>query len=613
MQIYSKNDKPFAVQRVVFPILPNIKKIPSNDIRLINPRVWGEKHYSAHRDEITSVYPSAGMQSQFWALYEEKNFEALYYAARDTGGYYKLFKTTLDKGNTDNLRLEHWYFPSPVPVVSWGAPYPIEIRPYKGDWYNAAKFHRAWLKNSGKFLHNSQKPHKWVYDVDVWLRAGPGNNTNNNFESPQKISTDILRINKYLNGNVAVHLYNWHKHKFDEFYPEYFPPRPGFSNFLREMKREKIPVVPYINGRIADSRVVQKTDSLRESVVLAEFNNSQNQIKEVWKGKEFNVMCPSAQGWQNTLATISKKLLTEYGVSGIYFDQVCNSKAMKCIDASHGHLPDSHRIGTNSSGNHWVRGYQEIFNKISAIRAPDATPVFISEDAADAWNTFFDIYLMYNTRSTDFNNAYELIPLYPTIYSGASLTMGFQDLSVEVDKHLQNHISFLGRAYVWGAQPGWLQPKQLLQSQFLLDYLKQLKEKRAEIRRYLHFGEMKRRPKVVNNVNPLKINEWKVVSGKRKYFDYNLSPIQTSFWELNSDSAVILLSNLSDKNFVDNALTIELDLTDTNLKSGKYQLSNTVRTNDIVIIEHGVQQIEVQLSAYEVKNIELVWLAPPDN
>jgi hypothetical protein len=286
---------------------------------------------------------------------------------------------------------------------------------------------------------------------------------------------------------------------------------------------------------------------------------------------------------------------------------------MKCIDASHGHLPDSHRIGTNSSGNHWVRGYQEIFNKISAIRAPDATPVFISEDAADAWNTFFDIYLMYNTRSTDFNNAYELIPLYPTIYSGASLTMGFQDLSVEVDKHLQNHISFLGRAYVWGAQPGWLQPKQLLQSQFLLDYLKQLKEKRAEIRRYLHFGEMKRRPKVVNNVNPLKINEWKVVSGKRKYFDYNLSPIQTSFWELNSDSAVILLSNLSDKNFVDNALTIELDLTDTNLKSGKYQLSNTVRTNDIVIIEHGVQQIEVQLSAYEVKNIELVWLAPPDN
>jgi hypothetical protein len=612
MKIFTKNQETFAVQRVVFPILPNIEKVSSNNICLINPRVWGEKYHSAHRKELTSVYPSASMQSQFWALYDEKSFEALYYAAKDTAGYYKLFKTTIDRNNPNNLRVEHWYFPVPVPVVSWGTPYSIEIRPYLGDWYHAAKFYRSWLVSSKIFPHNLQKPRKWIYEVDFWLRAGPENDTNNNFLSPQKISADILRINNYLNGNIAVHLYNWHKHKFDEFYPDYFPPRTGFVNFLQEMQREKIPVVPYVNGRIADSRIVQRVDSLKASVVLPDYDLARNQIKEIWNGKEFNIMCPSARGWQNTLGTISSNLLIKYGVSGIYFDQVCNSKAMKCIDVTHGHLPDSHRIGTNSSGNHWVRGYREIFKKINTIAPPYLQPVFISEDAADAWHRFFDIYLMYNTRSTDFNSSYVMIPLYPTIYSGFALTMGFQDLSVEVDKHLQNHITFLGRSYVWGSQLGWLQPKQILQSQFLLAYVKQLVEKRAEIRRYLHFGEMKRSPKIFNSTEPLKVSEWKVVSGERKFFDYELSSIQTSYWELSSDSAVVLLSNLSNRNFTDNPITLEIDLSDSKLKRGRYKLTNTQQNNELLIIERDTQYIEVTLGAFEVKNIELVWQAPLD-
>lgn len=609
MEIVSLNDSPFTPQRIVFPILSHFPNpdVINEKIRLVNPRLWGEMYYSANAQEITSVYPSASLQMQFWSLFTEKSEDALYIAARDTEGYYKLFKNGFDSNDKSRMRIEHWYFPEPTPNLTWASPYPIEIRPYKGDWYKAAKFYRNWITNTKMVIPNKQKSEKWVMNNDFWLRGGPKSDPKNTFTNDSKLIPLIKSVTEQLGVNTALHLYNWHHYKFDYKYPEYFPPRDGFEDFIKLMKQAGIHVVPYINGRIADDTVIQSDLELKNSVALASLSNSENLNAETWKGHKFSVMCPSSSGWHSKLLDISSILLKKYNTDGIYFDQVCNSKAVKCVNITHGHFADKHKISSNSSGNHWVRGYQNIFDDVKNIAKNNtAKPVFISEDAAEAWNNFFDIFLMYNSRSTDFANTYEIVPLYPTVFSGYTLTMGFQDLSVETDKHLSNHLSFLARSFVWGAQLGWLTTDQLLSNSILFDYSKKLAKARSKVRNYLHYGEMKEQPVVIVSEPNLLINEWKVINNERKYFSYQIDPIQSSYWELNPDSAVVLVTNFTAKPFVETPVKITVQLNEFSFRNGKYRVQFGNGESYVAELNSSKFTIEIPLAAYSVRYVELV-------
>ncbi|GAI12717.1 unnamed protein product [marine sediment metagenome] len=53
---------------------------------------------------------------------------------------------------------------------------------------------------------------------------------------------------------VGVHWYSWHRIPFDDDYPHHFPVKEGFAEGVRELQEAGVFVMPYINGRLWDTR-----------------------------------------------------------------------------------------------------------------------------------------------------------------------------------------------------------------------------------------------------------------------------------------------------------------------------------------------------------------------
>jgi len=606
LKVTSNNSNLFTLQRVSFPLVGDIMPSGSKgNIRFVTTRVWGQEFFRAEDVRYIGKYPSANCQIQFTAYYNDKSRDGLYICTRDTSGYYKVFQNHQPNAHIQYVRFDPWYMPETLPTFAWVTPYPTELRPYKGTWYEPAKFYRNWVTTTSFVKPNRDKQHKWVFENDFWIRSGPLRKTTSNFKNIEEEIDLIKKVKNLVNVNTAIHLYNWHHYQFDYMYPKYFPPRDGFREFLGRMKTDSIYVVPYINGRIADERVIESEPEFGNSVCLSDVDKAQSFVKAVWNKTNFATMCPSTKTWQNTLFELSNKLIQEYQCDGVYYDQVCNSPAVRCANFTHGHIPDTHNIANNSSGNHWIKGYRKLFSKVATLQSNDKDIVFISEDAAEPWNDFFDIFLMFNSRSTDTKNSFRTIPLYPTVYSGYTLTMGLQGFSVETDKYLDAHMSFLAREFVWGSQLGWLFPKQLYENKTMLNYARDLAQTRQKVHHYFNFGEMKRTPEITAPIAKLNINEWYAQKNKRVYFKYSLDPIQTSYWELNDKSAAIFLTNYSSEDFSYQNLQLNLDLSDTQLKRGIYRLVDLSGNEKDMNIDSNQLMINFRLKPYEVKVIEL--------
>jgi len=95
LDVINSDQKLFTLQRATFPLIGDITPSgESGDIRLVNPRVWGQEFFRAEEISLDGVYPSAGCQMQFWAYYNDKTGDGLYICTRDTLGYYKILRNT---------------------------------------------------------------------------------------------------------------------------------------------------------------------------------------------------------------------------------------------------------------------------------------------------------------------------------------------------------------------------------------------------------------------------------------------------------------------------------------------------------------------------------------
>ena len=64
------------------------------------------------------------------------------------------------------------------------------------------------------------------------------------------------------------------------------------------------------------------------------------------------VMCPSTKVWQDKQSEIITRLVSEYGVDGVYMDQTASCQPAYCFDPTHGHS-----IG---GGSYWVEGNRKM-------------------------------------------------------------------------------------------------------------------------------------------------------------------------------------------------------------------------------------------------------------
>ena len=205
--------------------------------------------------------------------------------------------------------------------------------------------------------------------------------------------------------------------------------------------------MPYINGRLWDTRDRGVEDFAfgrlaqpyavkdeRGEVVLEEYGGKESDGSPI----RFAVMCPATPFWQDRVYDITLRLYKEYGVKGVYIDQIAASAARLCFDASHGHP-----LG---GGHWWADGYRQMLDKIR--RDMPAGCFLTTECNAEAYVRWFDGYLTWHWQYDG------QVPAFPAVYGGALQMFGrhygggpTRDLALRMKA---------GQQLAFGEQIGWI-------------------------------------------------------------------------------------------------------------------------------------------------------------
>ena len=104
---------------------------------------------------------------------------------------------------------------------------------------------------------------------------------------------------------------------------------------MRELQAAGAYIMPYINGRLWDTRDKGTTDFQFSAVArpAATKDEAGKPYVETYGSREadgspvqFAVMCPTTQLWQAKVRQTVLRLMNEYGTKGVYIDQVARRR-----------------------------------------------------------------------------------------------------------------------------------------------------------------------------------------------------------------------------------------------------------------------------------------------
>ncbi|UCH35095.1 MAG: hypothetical protein JSV65_01715, partial [Armatimonadota bacterium] len=425
------------------------------------------------------------------------------------------------------LRLAVVNYPAGMgrPVREWTLPYQAAVGVFFGDWYDAARLHRAWAIAEASWmakgeLRTRRSTPEWLKDIDIWCLGGGG---------PAEAVEPAKRFAEYFGVPTAVHWYNWHQIPFDDHYPEYFPTKEGFAQGVAELQAAGVRVMPYINGRLWDPRTDTWTSENAEAA-CAKDEHMKRYEETYGSGVPLVVMCPYTEQWQAKVAGLVDRLVHECGVDGVYVDQISAAGAKVCFDPHHGH-----DVG---GGSFWAEGYRRLLER--ARKTLPKGGMLTTEESADPWIDLLDAFLLVNTSP----HRGEVVPLFPAVYGGRTITFGFQYI---VGDDLDRGMPFrakMARAFAWGAQLGWVGP-QILDVKYAreAEYLRALAQCRRRAHEFLALGEMLK-PPTVRGARRVTIEGGAPWGG-----DYRISlpAVISSAWRAANGDVGIALTNMTDE------------------------------------------------------------------
>ena len=258
------------------------------------------------------------------------------------------------------------------------------------------------------------------------------------------------KASAYFGVPIGLHWYNWHEIPFDTLYPDYFPAKPSFAEGVKALQSAGMHVMPYINGRLADPKskfwagepVVGGVSDADAGKSAAKQEDGKFYTEVYGSKVPLNVMCPYTKQWQGKIGSLVDRLVSECGVSGVYIDQIGAAGAARCFDPSHGHP-----IG---GGHMWVDGYRKMLDSIRKKLPKEA--MLTTEEDAECWIDQLDALLLVNTPTS----GPRPIPLFPAVYSGRTITFGFQYIAGDDISRSLPWRAKMARAFVWGSQLGWV-------------------------------------------------------------------------------------------------------------------------------------------------------------
>jgi len=528
-----------ALWLVEFPIVGGVGTKAASDFLAV-PKGWGRilRNVSlgcGHRNS----YPGAAFTMQFYAYWTGKS--GLYFAAHDPEARTKEFRAVPDPEG--GLKFSVVLLPEDMglPKRRWRMPFEIVLRAYQGDWFEAAKIYRSWALRQKwcrkGALHTRPSAERRFAELSLNYRP-----------SFPRHAVAIVRMHQALKVPAFAHVYSWHKIPFDNNYPEYFPPKEGFPEFVKRLHSLGLLVMPYINGRLWDT----DTESWREEkgVEAAAKREDGGLYLEHWAKQNHAVMCPWTAKWREKICSIVERIARDLDCDGVYIDQVAAASAMPCFDRSHGHP-----LG---GGGWWVEGYRRIFEEAKR-RARRYKPGFFitSEDNAEPYMGALDGYLMRCAYRWMLGR--DTIPLFPAVYGG------YVVMFAHGWDHGGNWLIDSARMLVWGAQLGSVATDSLLGpgNRRGLEFLRRLLRARLATTRWLAFGEMRRAPEIEGKVPVVRYGPDR---------EAEIDAIQRAAWlSPDGNSLALIFVNTSDEREVD--FTWEADARECGLpEAGRYRL-----------------------------------------
>jgi hypothetical protein len=480
--------------------------------------------------QFRGTYPSGWTTMQFLAAYAADGKTGLYVAVHDPYGSTKdIIATSRSADRALELAVDH-------PVPDMGLPgnrFQLSgeavWKLLRGDWFDAATTYRTWVRREAKWYpelgpEGRTDTPQWMRELPAWAQTGG---------TAQTCVPAVRQFAALLGVPVGFHWYSWHKIPFDNDYPHYFPPQDGFSDGVRQLQASGVFVMPYINGRLWDTRDRGLEDF--EFTKLARPAVSKDEqgapYIETYGSKEadgspvrLGVMCPATALWQKKQREIVLRLFRECGVKGVYIDQIAAAAPTLCFDKSHGHP-----LG---GGHWWTEGYWTLLDAIRRSKPQDC--MLTTECNGEPYIRSFDGYLTWHWQYDG------QVPAFPAVYGGAIQMFGrsygggpTRDLALRMRA---------GQQLVFGEQIGWLDPG-LARQKENAPFFRKVVQLRWRLRRYFAAGEMARPPKLLGEIPKIRADwqwtgpQWVTTDG-----------VLTGAWTIPSEKRLVLVfANPSDQ------------------------------------------------------------------
>ena len=522
--------KPWAAWRTVFPQVALGQ--PGPEAEAFYPRGAGEVKSGVWTEafRFTGTYPSGWMSMPFMAAYDRKTGTGLYTAIHDPfGGTKDLLAESRPVDRALDLAYDHPAANMGQAGVGFDLEGTAVWQLLHGDWFDASVIYRDWVRGHARWYpklgpKGREDTPQWMRELSCWALASG---------TSEQVVPATKEFQQAIGLPVGVHWYNWHAIPFDNDYPHYFPTKDGFAKGVAELQAANVHVMPYINGRLWDTRdrgleVFQFDDVARPAATKDEVGEP---YTEMYGSKETDqsrvslaAMCPTTDLWKAKVREIVLRLMNECGVHGVYIDQVAAAKPQLCFDTSHGHP-----LG---GGHWWTEGYWDLLGKIYSEMPEDR--MLTTECNAEPYTHRFDGYLTWHWQYSG------QVPAFPAVYGGAIQMFGrayrggpTKDLALRMKA---------GQQLVYGEQIGWINPA-VTKEPDNIAFLRQVVHLRHKLIDYFIAGEMARPPHLKGEIPQVTADwQWSGV------WPVTTDAVLTGAWRLpEQNRAVLIFVNVSDQ------------------------------------------------------------------
>jgi len=422
------------------------------------------------------------------------------------------------------LRCQHW----PSMQGEWVCPYPVVLQGFSGGWHEAARIHRGWATKQrwcrrGR-LSEREDASPALAETDLWFSKYGFAPQSLTPEPADAFQEAMHKLHDFFGMPFGVHWYNWHAFSWHRNFPGHKPAVEGFAKVVKELQGRGIVVMPYCQGRLLYR---DRSDFENERTRAAVGAGGQPYL-EMYTGQDDwpLVLCPSDDWARAQWLEAARMLWRDYGVEGVYFDQVSAMPPLLCYHAGHGHAP--------GGGDHWSRGYDGALAAMAPMIGEQPRRFLASELMADAYMDRIDLYLSFVPPLEEF------VPLHPAIYGGYTSVMG-RATPAAVLEDLQLFAICQGEQLLFGGQLGWMSDR-ILETPAAAEYLRDLARFRSHFRDFLHYGTLEA-PLEVEQSARLKLTLSSELTMKPRPVQIDRPAVRHTVWRAPDGGLLVLLLN----------------------------------------------------------------------